>query len=237
MQTGNIIANSTTNGNTVISTFFLNNSMTPINDATRTSDIMTVGNVRIYPQTGPFINTQTVQSSIGFNGGYIQLQSNVLASTGNIGPVTFLGNYTIEGWINTTNATGIQTIIDTRPTGTSTFTGGYCNLYLNSGSLSFNTPGGLMVSNTGVGPSSWYHVAISRSNYNTLMFINGVQVASVVDSSNYITTSTRPGPIIGVDASVLNTNYFIGNIADFRISQTARYTTNFAPPNGPLPLQ
>jgi hypothetical protein len=236
MQTGNIIANSTSNGNTVVSTLLLNNSTGAIQDYGRMYNVATIGNVTTVSSNSPFGKVPG-QSSISFNGlsNYLQVQGNTAVTS--IGPVAFTGNFTIETWINCANISSpaTQTIVDTRPQGTSAFTSGYCNLYLSSGTLTFNNPSGTYSAGVGFSSNSWTHIALSRANGITKMFINGSQVgATIPDTNTYIQANARP--VIGVDGNALTTNYFNGNIADFRISSNvARYTSNFVPPVGPLP--
>jgi len=77
----------------------------------------------------------------------------------------------------------------------------------------------------------WYHVAVSRSNYVSRIFVNGVLEASIADSTNYAPTAPLATCI---EFSTL-TNPMAGYLSDVRITTgNPVYGGNFTPPAGPL---
>lgn len=79
----------------------------------------------------------------------------------------------------------------------------------------------------------WYHLAASRSAGTLRLFVNGVQVASAGNTTNF---SNASYPLsIGCSPSE---NYLNGYIDDVRITKgRARYNVNFTPPAAEFPNQ
>ncbi len=76
----------------------------------------------------------------------------------------------------------------------------------------------------------WYHTAVVRYQGVITFYLNGTSVGSTAYTHN-----------VGPETSFLGGNsprsselYFKGYIDDFRVSKTARYTTNFIPPTEPF---
>jgi hypothetical protein len=82
----------------------------------------------------------------------------------------------------------------------------------------------------GMSNNTWYHLAISRSNSDLHVFVDGNEVSgSPFSNSNAYNTSVV---YIGASPGV---NYLGGHIDELRISKgVARYTTTFDPPLSPL---
>ena len=75
---------------------------------------------------------------------------------------------------------------------------------------------------------TWYHVAISRSGTDTKLFLNGTQEgSSYSDSSNY--GSTKP---IRIGGDENDQQCLAGYVDNFRVSNVARYTSQFSAPKG-----
>ena len=149
------------------------------------------------------------------------------------------GDFTIECWVYQISTAGTQGIIvkrrlDTSETGT-------WGIAINAGNFLFsklqvtvvNTNFGTSVANT------WQHIAVCRQGSTIRMFLNGIQGASVTDSTNYTNTRNliigawdRSGP-----GNVPTQGWFNGYIDDLRITnRVARYTGNFTPPPAAFPL-
>jgi|GEM_PF-670403 prepilin-type N-terminal cleavage/methylation domain-containing protein len=95
------------------------------------------------------------------------------------------------------------------------------------GRLSFFLNGTQVFSATsaGISPNNWYHLAITRSENTTRMFVNGVQVGA----NNNSWTGTFKVNMIGLNW--FGSSY-TGYIDDFRITKgVARYAFNFTPPS------
>jgi hypothetical protein len=75
---------------------------------------------------------------------------------------------------------------------------------------------------------AWYHVAVTRSGTDLKVFIDGSQIGVTKTSSNNIVCTSL---IIG---GQFNGTYTLnGYIDELRVSNTARWTTNFPPPPYP----
>jgi hypothetical protein len=225
--TGNI-----TVGNITQSSLLVNGTSGGVIDSTRTADIITGGNAIVVSNVSPY-SPSTGLSSVYLNGSsYLQVES--LAA--NVATFT-TGNLTIECWANLYTPTS-ATIYDTRPSGTSAFTGGYSNLWVNSSGIPvFNSAAGSITGSTAITGNTWVNYTITRSGTSTKLFVNGTQVGSTLtDSTSYISSLNRP--IIGVDGNSVSSNFATGYISDFRITNGyARYVANFTPGSSAFPAK
>ena len=150
----------------------------------------------------------------GANGTYLGLASNTDFGFGT-------GDFTIEGWFYKTTTT-TKFLFDTRSTliensiAVQSSSSNTLRLYVNGTFL--------LTTGTAHTSNAWNHLAISRASGVTRFFINGVVAGSVADTTNY--GSTKP---LVVGALYNGTTAFAGYIDDFRVSNTARYTTTFTP--------
>lgn len=151
-------------------------------------------------------------------------------------------DFTVETWFNATawNATYYATIIDTRMDTTNTVIGGFIVSLKDQGVWFSYSNGSSTVTTTGAainpGLNVWNHIAVSRSGGFTRLFLNGVILGGVVtDNNNYslrhakiythANRATGPGTSLS------------GYLQDFRLTiGVGRYTSNFAVPATPLPL-
>jgi hypothetical protein len=161
----------------------------------------------------------TAQSQFGGASLYLNGNTNYLTT-----PVIELaGDYTIECWFRVDNVSGGKTIVggnDTSPFDALSITNN--DVYWNSPFIQFNND---IVANT------WYHVAVTRSGSSVRLFADGVQQGTTATNTDTIfideplagNTEIR----IGRDAF---SSGFAGYIDEFRISDTARYTSGFTVP-------
>ena len=87
-----------------------------------------------------------------------------------------------------------------------------------------------------VSKNTWNHYAVVRSGNTIKIFVNGTQYISdkTMTGSVYASSSHLIAGLIA-SSSVIET--FNGNIDELRITKgIARYTSNFTPPVGPLPI-
>jgi hypothetical protein len=137
------------------------------------------------------------------------------------------GDFTIELWFYQTATTFFGTIFSTTFTWTTSSqlrisTGNNNNtLRVASGSSD------LFDSNTTFNNNVWNHIALTRSGTTLRLFLNGTQVGSATNSTNFVTDTFMIG-----QTSASGTNYYFqGYMDDFRITKGyARYTANFTPP-------
>ena len=95
----------------------------------------------------------------------------------------------------------------------------------NGGSVIFNAHASFSFS-----ANTWYHVACVRNGSNINVYVNGVSVASTTSSSAIGNTSAAE--VIGAIGTGYQ-NDFHGDIEELRISNVARWTSNFIPPTAP----
>jgi hypothetical protein len=139
------------------------------------------------------------------------------------------GDFTIDLWVYVVNISSQMIFVDMRG-GTPTVAAPV--IYMNtSGALIYYVNGAAQITSAAITPTSWNHIAVSRSSTSTKLFINGVQSGSTYnDSNNYIQSSVFIGR-----ASDAATLYLNGYVSNFRIVKgTAVYTTNFTPSTIPL---
>jgi hypothetical protein len=137
------------------------------------------------------------------------------------------GDFTIEAWVYFNSINDMQSIFDFRTTGTQVapllwaHTNNYFYYYIN-GSTRIQTASNF------ISASTWYHVAVARSNGVTKMFVDGTQQGSnYADTNNYV----APGAVYMGKSAVSSDHYLNGYLIDPRITKgLARYTGNFTPP-------
>lgn len=135
------------------------------------------------------------------------------------------GDFTIEGWIYPTALTGaFKTIFDFRATqvDNAVYLG-----YNSSNQLIYFINGSTAITgSTPVVTNVWQHVAISRSNGTTRVFLNGILQGTYVDNTNF---PTRP---MFIAADRLGASGVTGYIDEVRVSSgISRYNTAFAVPS------
>ncbi|MDQ1196545.1 LamG-like jellyroll fold domain-containing protein [Agrobacterium sp. SORGH_AS 787] len=136
------------------------------------------------------------------------------------------GDFTIEFWFRTVDASVTQYIFEMRTGSDQT-----CPvIYIEGGKIKFYSyQTNLLVSNTTISSNTWYHVAVVRRNLQLSLYLNGALEGSASDSGyNYKALRARIGA--GWGAS----NFFSGYIDEFRISQSARYSAAFSVPTAPF---
>ena len=172
------------------------------------------------------------RSHIYFSGsGHITFTDQVEAIVGT-------NDWTIETWYYTTIATSTASyhvIFHTRNNAsTANQYGLTCFATVGSQGpqicLSTNTSSWNIHSSTTVAKvpvNTWAHIAYVRSGENFLTFVNGSLVASFTSTASILATSPRQW--LGYYNN--GTTYRLtGDIQDYRISDIARYTSNFTPP-------
>ena len=135
------------------------------------------------------------------------------------------GDFTVETWIKLNSITGSQTIFDMRSSPTELapylYTDGANIKYFNNGAVTITGATNLV-------KDTWYHVALTRSGTSTKVFLDGVQEGSTYsDSSNY--GSTKP---IRIGGDENDQQCLAGYVDNFRVSNVARYTSQFSAPKG-----
>ncbi len=134
-------------------------------------------------------------------------------------------DFTVDCWIYPTaiNPSFWNVIFDNRKT---TAGGTGFVLFLYQGTLSMAFDHTSKITSAMVGLNSWQHIAITRADKTLFLFLNGDLVYSEAMPHNL----TDGYGLIG---KALDGYNFIGYIDEFRISNVARWTSNFVPPSEP----
>ena len=138
------------------------------------------------------------------------------------------GDFTIEAWVYPTGTSSQSTII-------SNYNGPSDGFSLQLGStgpiFGWGDPV-LMTGSSAIPQNAWSHIAITRSGTSLRMFLNGTQIASATNSTNFTTTGTL---FIGRLREATAGFFWTGYLSNARINKgTAVYTAAFTPPAAPL---
>lgn len=133
------------------------------------------------------------------------------------------GDWTVEGWFRLDTAATNQNLIDMRTTSGSNNS---LAIYLGFSILYFYHSGSNYISSAAiVNVDIWYHIAASRNNGSTRLFLNGIQQGSTYsDSTDYVQS-----PIF-IGSNPDGVSLFKGYMQDIRVTKgVGRYTANFSP--------
>ena len=133
-------------------------------------------------------------------------------------------DFTVETWIYLTSLVGTQQVFDFRNGAVADIAS---TVYVsNGGQIRYYTDSADRIIGSTLSSGTWYHVALSRASGSTKLFVNGTQVGSTYTDSNDYGTS-KP---LTIGSRYDGGNELSGHFDDFRVSNTARYTSNFAAP-------
>lgn len=139
-------------------------------------------------------------------------------------------DFTIEMYFYIFSISSSQTLFDIRPKGTNQFQYTSPTIYMSSdGKLRFYNGGDNIIFSQ-LTSNTWTHAAAVRESGTTSLFFNGSLITSFSDTSDYLSSGLLA---IGYNQTGL-AGYFGGYIDEVRISNTARYTTNFTPATEPF---
>lgn len=168
----------------------------------------------------------TTQSKFGESSAYFDGTGDYLSVPGSQDFVFGTGDFTIEGWLNTTDnnfclvdyfLSGLATSWKLSVTATGKLEWLGNNVAIKTGSVSVNT-------------GAWVHVAVGRIGNTLRLYVNGVQDGTDgVDYFNYSTQQTLLS--IGAQVNTRNTTYdFAGYIDELRVTKgVCRYPNGFTP--------
>jgi hypothetical protein len=136
--------------------------------------------------------------------------------------------YTIEYWFRASSFSNGPTLVDFRGGG-----GGAANYsdYITSGGVfTVFVNNGNRIQSSALSTNTWYHIAVVReSNSDIKLYVNGTKTGDTYNYGGYHSNTTW---YIG-DNYVFN-NSFNGYLDEVRVSNTARYTTNFSVATAPF---
>jgi hypothetical protein len=151
--------------------------------------------------------------------------------------VSGTGDFTIEAWINLDAASaGRSRMLFSSDTANA------LNVRIGQGNLS--SVNGLSVGRNFNSDNencsftwqfnTWYHVAIVRASAVYYFFVNGVQQTTLGSGTSTYSFATATTVAIGDAPSFPNDEIYKGYISNTRVSNVARYTSNFTPSTTPL---
>lgn len=193
----------------------LNSTNGGIIDSAKMNNLETVGNVQLSTSVKKYGS-----SSIAFDG-----TGDYLTFPGGERTAFGLGDFTIELWtyFNNANATFFY-FMDNRNAGQTTNWAFYRNA---SNNLEWYTgSAGILGTGSTIAAAAWHHIAYCRSGTTGRLFLNGTQVGTGTDSTNYSVLST----ISYIGSRYNATEQLNGYIDDLRITKKALYTANFTVP-------
>jgi len=197
----------------------LNYTNAGIYDNAMMNDLETVGDAQVSTSVKKFGS-----GSMAFDGtgDYLKQPASVNLSFGS-------GDFTLECWAYFTSVANFPTLTDSRVTSSST--AGF-NLGLSTAKVQIYTTSQVLIGATTLSANTWYHIAVTRASGTLKIWLNGVQDATVANSTNWSDTTFLVG------ATPTPTNYMTGYIDDLRVTKGyARYTSTFTPPTAAFPNQ
>jgi hypothetical protein len=174
------------------------------------------------------MGTSTVSSKFG-NGSLYMGSSVLLCQTNDI-PAFLANDFSVDFWFSPDTVTTRYDLFDRGYDNNGSMALWVSNtgiVYLNC----INNNGLLVVNNLNIGtissPGTFNHIYIGRSGTKVYASLNGVIKTVTVSSSDSFSSSAFE---IGYSALLGTSNYTKGYIDELRVSNVARWTTNFTPP-------
>jgi len=198
------------------------NGSTTIIDSSNNNNVVTaVGDASISTAVAdPFGNSNAGVLAFDGAGDRLTVPSNTVFGFGT-------GDFTVETWVYWNSVAGASIVVDFRaPANTN-----YPMLWQSNGTLYYWTFGTGRIQISGLQIGTFYHVALSRSNGQSRLFVNGVQGGITYNDTGDYGTSGAPN----IGANYANQGYLNGYLSNLRITKgVARYTANFTPPTQPF---
>jgi hypothetical protein len=141
------------------------------------------------------------------------------------------GDFTVEMWVRVASSGAYQTFFTTRSSSTAE-DGNAIWVGLNTGTLTPIVYSDLLLATSSVSltAGTWSHLAVSRTSGRLRIFVDGVQAASVSDSTNF----TVGHPTLGY--TLANEHPLTGHIDELRITKgVSRFTGAISPPTSAFP--
>ena len=207
-----------------------------IRDLSSNSEALTLqGDVKVVPfNTSTGDNAPYSEASHGASvyfdgsGDYLDVGSSGIANFGT-------GDFTIEFWINSTDANALGSGASNIINPLSSTGSGYWGLMFQNGKLrwnnSYNVANLWEVNASTILKGSFNHIAVVRNSGAFSIYFNGVSQSA---ASGTFTDTTNYSGDTGVRIGSGNANDFVGTLSDLRIVSSAVYTSNFTPPTAPL---
>ena len=176
----------------------------------------------------------TVKYAAATNGASATFDGNGDGLTITTNDFQFSGEFTFEGWVywNGNVPSDWPMIFDGRPSNSSNANALAMNIHLTSHRLNFYIGStNYYWGSTALPSNQWVHVAVVRDSNNDIkIYQDGVQGSGTVNSSATLSSISA----LRIGYNVANIGWWPGNITQFRVSDTARYTSTFTPPTTPF---
>ena len=208
-----------------------------IDNSTNAFTITRNGDVSVQ-RFSPFSPTAPYAAGTDGGSGYFDGSGDYLKPTVATPSEIGTGDFSISFWVYATAADpSSQIIADTAYNG-----GGFSNgwvFQINSATgFSFYIGGassGNALTASGVNlRNSWNYIEVSRSGSTGYLFVNGALITSATRAQNGSSGLTAAIGSQQNGGSTVNSPYFAGYIADFRIIKSVGNTTAYTPPTAPL---
>ena len=185
-------------------------------DSSGSTDLVTAGTSYVSRTQAKFDGSSTYLSSASASSSIVSPKSAGFRT----------GDFTIEMWIYPTQLSGVQFLFDYRNTGPGS---GFLLLESNLANLRYGDS--YIAGNPNISLNTWNHIALSRNSGVSKLFCNGTQVGSNYSDTNVYTNPASPvwGNANG------GSQVFVGYMDDMRITNSARYTSNFTVPAASFP--
>ena len=141
-------------------------------------------------------------------------------------------DFTVECMVLNTGVSNTNGIFQISPDTYFNSTAGIAAHAFAGGAWYMYTGAGLAASASGQWITNvWYHVAVVRASGVTRLYVNGVALITIADTTNYTGNYLGIGGVFSTDDS----NKHRGYISNFRVVKgTAVYTAAFTPPTAPV---
>ena len=177
----------------------------------------------------PYSRTTPYSANVRSGSGYFGGSADYLTLPGGLATNFGTGDFTVEAWIFFSNVSNTTFYIFDNRNASQTATWAFFRNGFNQ--LEWYTGSASLTGSPGPSSDQWSHIAYCRSGTTGRLFINGAQVGSGTDSTNYSVSST----ISYVGSRFSLAEYINGYISDFRITKgAALYTSSFTSPVAPL---
>ena len=196
-----------------------------IDNSSNAFSLTVTGNTSVQ-RFSPFSPTTAYSTSVIGGSGYFDGSGDYLNLTTNSSLGLGTGTYTAECWVYASAAPAYSVFFEVDVSGLQFGVNASANIAIAQQNVAFTVS-----SSTPVPLNAWSHIAVSRDGSNvTRIYLNGVQIASATDTTNYATGTTAY-----INNNTGNSNKITGYIADLRVLKgTALYTSAFTPPTAPL---
>ena len=198
-----------------------------LKDGGETGHALTIsGDPKIVPR-GSF---DARQYSAASHGGSAYFDGNGDGLTITTTDFQFSGQFTFEAWVywDGTVPSDWPMIFDTRPANSGNANALAMNIHPTSHRLNFYIGStNYYWGTTALPKNQWVHTAVVRDSNNDIkIYQNGVQGTGTVNSSATLSAASA----LRIGYNVGSIGWWPGNITQFRVSDTARYTSTFTPP-------